>query len=201
MIDELCAKHDALKYKEFNETILSFYPEYKKVKDDSDILEIKIGQLIFRLPVMTQTVMDPASNMTKRQLYDYGLDLFDLGGNIILNGVCWNIQNTFTYPYNLPIIAKTTINGQLVRADYLYQADVQFGNSYQSIFLLTSDRNTENIKGIKSQYTKDLVLNFKQMHDGNFTRNNHYIPVSLLFRAYGCKTDTKLLKYCVPDND
>lgn len=100
-----------MKYKEFNDTILSFYPEYKKIKDDSDTLEIKIGQLIFRLPVMTQTVMDPARNMSKRELYDNGLDLFDLGGNIILNGVCWNIQNTFTYPYNLPIIAKTTING------------------------------------------------------------------------------------------
>ncbi len=70
---------------------MSFYPEYKKIKDDSDTLEIKIGQLIFRLPVMTQTVMDPARNMSKRELYNNGLDLFDLGGNIILNGVCWNI--------------------------------------------------------------------------------------------------------------
>lgn len=111
LIDEICVKHDALKYKEFNDTILNFYPEYKKVKDNADTIEIKVGQLVFKLPVMTQTVLDPASTMSKRELYDNGLDLFDLGGNIILNGVCWNIQNTFTYPYNLPIIAKTTING------------------------------------------------------------------------------------------
>lgn len=40
---------------------------------------------------MTKSVFDPASTMTKRELYDNGLDIFDLGGNIILNGVSWNI--------------------------------------------------------------------------------------------------------------
>jgi len=73
---------------------------------------------------------DPAVKMSRRQKYDAGLDLDDKGGNIVLNGVSWNIQNGFSYPFNKPIIAKSTITGQVVRADYLYQADVEFGNSY-----------------------------------------------------------------------
>lgn len=91
MIEEICAKHNATEYKEYNDVILNFYPQYKKLVDDADTMEIKVGQLMFKLPVMTQTVLDPATTMTKRQLYDNGLDIFDLGGNIILNGVCWNI--------------------------------------------------------------------------------------------------------------
>lgn len=93
---------------------------------------------------------DPASKMTRREKYNYGLDLDDKGGNIILNGVSWNIQNSFSYPFNKPIVAKSTISGQVVRADYLYQEDVEFGNSYQSIFILVSEKSKEDkIKGIK----------------------------------------------------
>lgn len=38
-----------------------------------------------------------------------------------------------------------------------------------------------------------MVLNFKQMHDIYFKDIDGYIPISLLFRAYGCNNDKKML--------
>lgn len=40
---------------------------------------------------MTESVFDPVHKMDMRERYDNGLDMFDLGGNIVLNGVAYNI--------------------------------------------------------------------------------------------------------------
>jgi len=49
---------------------------------------------------MTMSSMDPLAKMSKRQKYNLGCDVNDRGGDIILAGIPYLIQNGFSYPFN-----------------------------------------------------------------------------------------------------
>ena len=90
----------------------------------------------------------------------------------------------------------------MIRVDYLYQADPVYGNNYASIFLLVSTKLEKNKAVTLENGTQlDMILNFKQRHDINFFNGDNYIPISLLFRAYGCNDDVRMLNYCNPQQD
>lgn len=58
--------------------------------------------------------------MSRKEKYDLGLDISEVGGDIILAGIPYLLQNEFSYPNNMPIVAKSTLKGQQIRVDYLY---------------------------------------------------------------------------------
>lgn len=49
---------------------------------------------------MTGSIMDPLTDMSPRQRYDLGCDVNERGGDIILAGIPYLIQNGYGYPYN-----------------------------------------------------------------------------------------------------
>lgn len=56
---------------------------------------------------------------------------------MIFGGVPYLVQNKYSYPFNKAIIAKADKDNAIIMANFLYQSDVMFGNSYYSVYTLT----------------------------------------------------------------
>ena len=99
-----------IKGKEFNEEnkikmLENGFEGFNEEFDKSETVVIPAGALTFDLPVMVGSVLDPMTKMSQRQLYNLGCDIHKIPGDIVLAGIAYQISNTLSYPYNLPVVA------------------------------------------------------------------------------------------------
>lgn len=67
----------------------------------------KIDNFYILIPLVTNCYLDPYLYHTTKERYNNGEDLTNPGGDIILSGVSYFVQNTLSYPFNKPIIAPS----------------------------------------------------------------------------------------------
>ena len=141
---------------------------------------------------MTGCKYDPVVKMTPRQRWDIGADVNQVVGDLYFKGTPYIVQNTFSNPYNSPLVVETDLDGQVVTAQYLKQEDPINGNVFYTtyVFLKYKQKNVE---------LYDIALKFKQAHDPRFKQN--LISISLLFKLFGLQKDSDIIKMCNPDND
>ena len=113
-------------------------------------------------------------------------------GDLYFKGTPYIVQNTFSNPYNSPLVVETDLDGQVVTAQYLKQEDPMNGNVFYTtyVFLKYKQKNVE---------LYDIALKFKQAHDSRFKQN--LISISLLFKLFGLENDTDIINMCNPDGD
>lgn len=153
----------------------------------------------FSIPIMLGSDHCITTKLSKRQKWNCGLDPIHEGGIFIVNGVEYAYQTTSSYAFNNPIATANDHKEQLCRAEYISQKNIMYGSSYHSIFIIHQSK-VKAMNETISSYDLGVAIHAKNLKLIN-PAPDAYIPIGLLFKYFGAKSDKEIINYIDIDGD
>lgn len=136
-----------------------------------------------------------------------GEDLTGYYGYFIIEGYIRHMIPSLKKPLNKPIIVHNEFDKQLARVEIQYSRSCDYENSYYMVgAMLMKDKIQGVQNGIEcNDFGFSLQLNHPKMNLRGVKKNDikelfNFVPIRILFAAFGCQTDKEFIDYICPDH-
>ena len=143
----------------------------------------------------------------EQTLLKTGESLKNMFGYFIVDGTPRFIIPFYKKPFNKPIVLKNNYEDQLCRTEILYTTGYEYEDSYYTVgAVLQKNSKNKNISTYPD-YGFSLQLNDNRMYAENIYGASttskrktlfNFVPIKLLFYAFGCKNDKQMMSYIDP---
>lgn len=163
-----------------------------------------------QIPLMLGTKWCAMNHLDYNTLMRAGEDFINLSGNFIISGILRYLQPNMTKPLNKELVQRNDYDNQVSRVEVQYSRGCGYEHSYYIVAscLRRKDKKTSTGKTIAvNDYGFSLQMNHATMNTfaGTVTGSNktliNFVPIKVMFAAFGCLTDGDMLDYICPGRD
>jgi len=146
-----------------------------------------------------------------------GEEMTNYYGFFIIEGYCKYILPLYRKPFNRPLIVKNDYEEQLSRAEAIYTKGYDYEESYYIVgaMVVPKNQSSKSVRSEKASAHKtsppdfgfSLQLAHPKMNEEIKVNNKstkklfNFVPIKFLFVAFGCLTDSEMIKYICPQLD
>lgn len=201
-------KNEMKKNKNYLEDLNEFVKYCDQTKYTTGIIP---DGYVVGIPIMIGCKWCTTRNFDLNTLIRSGEDVRGLYGMFIIEGYLRYLQGTLKKPLNKPIILHNDYDHQCSRCEIQYSKSTEdYQNSYYIVAAMMDKMKfkTGNKKEGISTYDFGFSLQLNHPTMVNQEKNSanqkslaNFIPIKLLFAAFGCTNDRDLLNYVCPDGE
>ena len=128
-----------------------------------------------------------------------------LKGYFIINALPRYIINQYKKPFNSPIVLKNNYDEQMSRTEVLYTKTFDYEDSRFVVGAMVLPRAARSAKGAAAISVPDFGFSLQLEHPKINKEYVHrkklinFVPIRILFSAFGCATDYEMMRYICPD--
>lgn len=193
-----------------NDSYLNELINYSKViNDDLKTSVIKDG-LITSFPLMLGSKWDTVRQFDIGTLIRSGEECEGLYGTFIVKGYIRYLIPSLKKPLNKAIVLHNDYDEQLSRCEIQYSRGNNYENSYFMVGAMLKENSIKlandkqlfkcNEFGFSLQFNHPTMNSTVSMGK-NVKKLINFVPIKILFAAFGCITDGELINYICPGND
>ena len=128
-----------------------------------------------------------------------------LKGYFIINALLRYVINQYKKPFNSPIILKNNYDDQLSRTEVIYTKTFDYEDSHYIVGAMVLPRQSRAGRGGAQILVPDFGFSLQLEHPKMNKEFQHrkklinFVPIRILFAAFGCKNDYEMMRYICPD--
>lgn len=161
---------------------------------------------IFNLPIPIGSKYCSLNHYSKELLQQLGEDFESIKGFFVIERLLKYLVNVYRKPFNSPIILKNNYDNQMSRMEAIYTAGADYESSYYIIGSMLAPPKTRNKNNLATvpDFIFSLQFNHRVMNgviliNGKKSKDLiNVVPINVMFKALGCRTDEELLRYICP---
>ena len=198
----------------YREAIMRFTRSVSSSQYTKGVIE---NGYVTAIPLMIGSKWCATRNLPYSALIRSGEDFTNLNGHFIVGSPASGsflryLQPTMIKPINKALVQHNEHDKQVSRVEVQYSRGCEYEHSY---YIVASCLKKEAISGNAvvsntisvNDYGFSLQMNHSTMNtfEGTVTGSNkkliNFVPIKILFAAFGCTTDADMLDYICPDRD
>lgn len=177
-----------------------------EIEEKEILSDTLLDSFIFNIPIPIGSKYCSLNHYPKELLQQLGEDYESVKGFFVIERILKYLINVYRKPFNSPIILRNNYDNQMSRMEAIYTAGADYESSFYiigSMLQPPKTRNKNNI-AIVSDFIFSLQFNHKTMNNvvlinGRKSKDLiNIVPIGIMFRALGCRTDEELLRYICP---
>ena len=188
----------------------SFNDEYDELyatdNDQSQVIEDVIQDAYkINIPIPIGSKYDTLEKYDLGTLIRTGEEAEILKGYFVINALLRYIINIYKRPFNSPIILRNNYDDQLSRTEVVYTKTFDYEDSHFIVGAMVLPRQSRAGRGGAQITVPDFGFSLKledpKMNVDKVQRKKliNFVPIKILFTAFGCKNDYEMLRYICPD--
>ena len=170
------------------------------------------GKYIVNIPIPIGCKWCALTKYPQSILDRIGEDLKCISGFYVIDGVLRYLLPIYKKPFNKPVIVKNDYDEQLSRCEAIYTKGYEYENSYYMVGAMVIKKNLKARGGsVKASCDPDFGFSLQFHHPSMISETNfgsskshklyNFIPIRILFGAFGCVDDYSLISYINPKLD
>lgn len=165
-----------------------------------------LDSFIFNLPIPIGSKYCSLNHYSKELLQQLGEDFESIKGFFVIERLLKYLVNVYRKPFNSPIILKNNYDNQMSRMEAIYTAGADYESSYYIIGSMMAPPKTRNKNNLATvpDFIFSLQFNHRVMNSVVLINGKkpkdliNIVPINVMFKALGCRTDEELLRYICP---
>ena len=179
----------------------------KREIEEKELLNDELpDSFIFNLPIPIGSKYCSLNHYSKEILQQLGEDFESVKGFFVIERLLKYIISVYRKPFNSPIIVRNNYDNQMSRMEAIYTAGADYESSYYIIGSMIAPPKSRNKNCLATvpDFIFSLQFNHKSMNgvvliNGKKTKDLiNVVPINVMFKALGCRTDEELLRYICP---
>lgn len=128
-----------------------------------------------------------------------------LKGFFIINALLRYVINQYKKPFNSPIVLKNNYDEQMSRTEVIYTKTFDYEDSHFIVGSMVLPRQSRAGRGGAQILVPDFGFSLQLEHPKMNKEYQHrkklinFVPIRILFAAFGCKNDYEMIRYICPD--
>lgn len=157
------------------------------------------------IPIPIGSKYDTLEQYDAGTLIRTGEEADALKGFFIINALIRYVINQYKKPFNSPIILKNNYDEQLSRTEVIYTRTFDYEDSHFIVGSMVLPRTSRAGRGGAQISVPDFGFSLQLEHPKMNREQQrskkliNFVPIRILFAAFGCKNDYEMIRYICPD--
>ena len=194
-------------YQVINTSIVEHYEDFHNTDMDetSVITDIIPDAYRVNIPIPIGSKYDSLRKYDLGTLIRTGEESEILKGYFIINALLRYVINIYKKPFNCPIVVKNNYDNQLSRAEAIYTKTFDYEDSHFIVGAMVLPKQNKGGRGGSQISVPDIGFSLQLGHPKlrsevkKTKKLINFVPIRILFAAFGCKNDYEMIRYICPD--